>query len=317
MTRRKFLHHATAAAAASALARHSVAASARSDAIPAIDTHIHLYDPTRPQGVPWPPKSESILYQTYLPDRFTAAVAPSSVAGAVVVEASSWIEDNQWILDLARNHPVIVGVVGRLAPGKPEFAGHLRRFAADPLFRGIRIGGTAIKNVVAGAFVDDLLRLSDHDLALDINGNATMLRDIVELARLTPRLRIVINHLPHKEFDGDPAALRAAFAPVAALPNVYAKVSAVLRRVNDKVVDDSAYYRAGLDVIYELFGPRRLFYGSNWPVSERVGPYSTVHRVVSDYFTAKGRAVAENFFWRNSLAAYRWQPRGAAAALVP
>ena len=28
--------------------------------IPVIDTHIHLYDPSRPQGVPWPNKENKI-----------------------------------------------------------------------------------------------------------------------------------------------------------------------------------------------------------------------------------------------------------------
>ena len=32
-----------------------------------IDTHTHFYDTTRPQGVPWPPKTEKILYRPVLP----------------------------------------------------------------------------------------------------------------------------------------------------------------------------------------------------------------------------------------------------------
>jgi L-fuconolactonase len=317
MTRRKFLHHTAAIATATMLARHSVAAQAVPGAVPAIDSHIHLYDPTRPLGVPWPAKTDQVLYQPHLPDRFSAVAIPHQVLGAVVVEASPWLEDNQWILDLARDYPVIVGFVGNLEPGKPEFAGNLRRLAANPVFRGIRLGGNAIKNIVAGPFVDDLHRLSDRDLTLDLLGNGTMLPDIVKLAQRGPALRIVIDHLPFKEFDGDRAALRAAWSPVAALPNMYAKVSAVVRRMNDRVVEDPAYYEEGLDVIYELFGPKRLIYASNWPVSERLAPYAMVHRVVSDYFTKKGRAAAENFFWRNSLATYRWPLRGAASALVP
>src|SRR5260370_5229446 len=36
--------------------------------LPIIDTHIHLFDPTRPQGEPWPAKDNKVLYQPALPD---------------------------------------------------------------------------------------------------------------------------------------------------------------------------------------------------------------------------------------------------------
>ena len=54
-----------------------------------VDTHIHLYDPTRPQGVPWPPKNDALLYKPVLPATFASLVRPLGVTGTVVVEASA------------------------------------------------------------------------------------------------------------------------------------------------------------------------------------------------------------------------------------
>jgi len=313
VTRRDFL--LSAAAATSLFAQRS-AASDLIGPIPAIDSHIHLYDPMRSQGVPWPAKNDPLLYNPHLPERFSALVAPFNVVGTVVVECSPLLEDNQWVLDLAKDHPAIVGFVGHLEPGKPELAGHLRRFASDPIFRGIRLHGAAIKDVAPGPLIDDLRRLSDRSLALDLMGNASMLPHIVRLAALTPELRLVINHLPFKEFDGGPAAFRTAWTPIAALPNVFVKISEVIRLLNGQMVNEAGYYRPGLDVIYELFGPDRVIFGSNWPVSDKFAPYANVYGLVSDYFSTKSRLAAEKFFWRNSYAAYRWQHRGAASALV-
>src|SRR5438309_2335973 len=101
-----------------------------------VDTHIHLYDPGRPQGVPWPPKNEAVLYKTHLPAEFRQATKGLGITGAIVVEASPWLEDNQWVLDLAKQEPLILGVVGHLQPGTPEFAGTLERFGANDMFRG-------------------------------------------------------------------------------------------------------------------------------------------------------------------------------------
>ena len=103
-----------------------------------IDTHTHFYNPFRPQGVPWPEKDDEILYRRALPEDYKALAVPEGVTGTVMVECSPWVEDNQWVLDLAAADPFVVGLVGHLEPDDPEFAVHLERFASDPVFVGIR-----------------------------------------------------------------------------------------------------------------------------------------------------------------------------------
>ncbi len=85
--------------------------------IPIIDTHIHLFDPTRPQGVPWPPKDNKVLYQPALPARYRKIAVPLGVVGAIEVEASPLLEDNQWVLDVAAKDKIMVGMVGDLEAG--------------------------------------------------------------------------------------------------------------------------------------------------------------------------------------------------------
>jgi len=92
-------------------------------------------------------------------------------------------------------------------------------------------------------------------------------------------------------------------------PQVYVKVSEVLRRVGGKVRGDLDFYRSRLDELWDIFGEDRLMYGSDWPNSDHWAPYPQVLNVVRDYFTSKGIAVAEKFFWKNSGAAYRWVKR--------
>lgn len=315
MNRRTFLATSSAAAVSSSLLPRTRAATP--DLFPAIDTHTHFYDPTRAAGVPWPPKTEPVLYRPRLPGDFRAQVAPHRVVGTVVVEASEWVEDNQWILDLAQRDESIVGFVGNLVPGRPEFAQHLARFAANPLFRGLRLRGAYVRNLTDDAVLADLKHVADRDLAIDTVGGASSLALTLALARRYPTLRVVIDHVPFQDWDKDPAAMRAPFAELAKSPNVFAKISNVVRRVDGKIIDDPAHYRPALDTLFDLFGPDRVFFGSNWPVSDRIAPYAVLHRVVAEYFASKGAAVAEKYFWRNSHAAYRWIPRGVAASLVP
>ena len=55
------------------------------DSIPIIDTHIHLYDTTRPEGLPWPPPSDTVLYRPILPSDFDQVCEANQVTATVIV----------------------------------------------------------------------------------------------------------------------------------------------------------------------------------------------------------------------------------------
>jgi predicted TIM-barrel fold metal-dependent hydrolase len=303
MNRRNFLF-ATAAMAA-------MGTEAQAASIPIIDTHVHLYDPTRPEGVPWPGKDDATLYHRTLPDRFRQVTQGLGIAGMVEVECSPWLEDNQWVLDVAAKDPIIVGTVGHLDAGAPDFRKHLERFHGNPLFRGIRYdfrGKAGVPEVVSG-----LQALADAGLELDApQPDPGSIADLVQLTDRVPSLRVVIDHLPNVPVPTEMATLRAWNANMHRLggrPQVYAKVSEVVQHIGGRVPDDLSFYRTRLDQIWETFGPDRMIYASNWPVSDMKAPYPEHLKVVREYFAGKGPAAAEKFFWKNSLAAYRWVKR--------
>jgi predicted TIM-barrel fold metal-dependent hydrolase len=277
-----------------------------------IDTHVHFYDPNRPQGVPWPRKTETLLYRRTLPEDLLKAVQGLGVTGTVAVEASPWLEDNQWLLDLAKDSPLIVGVVGHLEPGGAMFQGHLQRFTKNREFRGIRVDSKTIATGLSqAAFIQDMRRLADADLELDAIGEHRLLSDLVTLSDKVPQLRIVINHLPFDLPDDLPArnTARNALRELGRRPQVYAKVSGVLRRINGRVPLEVRYYKQPLDELWEIFGSDRLVYGSNWPVSNLLVPYGAVLQVVREYFAPKETEATEEYFWKNSLKAYKWVDR--------
>jgi L-fuconolactonase len=287
--------------------------------VPIIDTHIHLFDSTRPQGVPWPEKDDVALYKPALPDRYRKLTGGFNVVGAIEVECSPWLEDNQWVLDVAAKDPIIVGMVGDLEPDKPEFPKQLERFHRNPLFLGIRYGNLWGRNLgdqlSKPNFISGLRVLADAGLTLDTaNPDPALIASVVRLTDQVPNLRVVIDHLPQLDPPADPKVRRELEAHLSELgkrPQVYVKVSEVLRRVGGQVPQHLDFYRDRLDELWNIFGPDRLLYGSDWPNSDHWGSYAEVLSVVREYFTAKGPAVAEQYFWKNSLAAYRWVKRDA------
>lgn len=267
--------------------------------------------------MPWPPKSNAALYQPALPERYRAIAAPLGVVGAIEVECSPWVEDNQWVLDVAGANPFIVGMVGNLEPGAPEFRRQLERFHKNPLFLGIRYGTLWGRNLGAEMakpeFLAGLKALAAAGLEMDsANPNPALLGDLLRLTDRADGLRVVIDHLPQAAPPTEAGARRAYEATLRELaqrPLVWIKISEVLRRVDGRVPLDVTFYRDRLDELCGLFGEDRLLYGSDWPNSDQWAPYEQVLRVVREYFTAKGPAAAEKYFWRNSTAAYRWRAR--------
>jgi predicted TIM-barrel fold metal-dependent hydrolase len=273
-----------------------------------IDTHIHLFDPTRPGGVPWPPASDATIYHAALPARYRAIAAPLGITGAIVVEASPLLEDNQWVLDVAARNPIIVGFVGDLDPGAPEFGRQLDRFRKSPLFRGIRYGNLWGRDLAADlakpGFVEGLKLLAEAGLSLDTaNPDARLLGAVLRVSDRVPGLRIVIDHLPNMR----PPAGGADLQVLGERPLVYTKLSEVVRRENGRVITDVNYYRPHLDELTAAFGEDRVLYGSDWPNSDHVAGYPEVFGVVRDYFAGKSAAAREKYFWKNSVAAYRWR----------
>lgn len=274
-----------------------------------IDTHTHFYDPARPQGVPWPPPNNKLLYRTVLPEHYKELAVPEGVTGTVVVEASAWLEDNQWILDLAAEDPFIVGLVGHINPNQRAFGTELARFATNPLFRGIRCGGQYFEEVEKGSFITDMETLAAKDLQLDVLIRDQHFESLLKLAKRVPELRIVIDHIAHMPIDGetlDPAWVEH-YQKLAEYPQIYMKVSALLEQSTVQPAPAEVdFYRPTLDALWETFGEDRLIYGSNWPVCERAGDFTRSINIVKAYFAEKGEPASEKYFWQNAKAVYKW-----------
>lgn len=299
LTRREWL----AATAVAGLTPHLSAAPKPA----VVDTHTHFYDPTRPEGVPWPGKDDKVLYRPVLPAEYRKLAVPLGITGTVVVEASPLVEDNQWLLDLAKDEPFLLGVVGRLFPTDADYVKNLDRFAKNPLFRGIRLGHGEVKKALADeAILKNIALLAEKDLALDINGGPELLADVAKLAGKLPKLRIVVNHMANPQIDGKkPADDYDKNLKSAAMPNVWCKLSALVEgsRKRDAAPKELDIYRPTVDAVWNAFGPDRLVFGSNWPVSDLYAKFETVHSLAMQYLTEKG--AAEKVYGANAIAAYK------------
>ena len=323
MNRRKLLTDAALVGAATtsvgAAASELFATQAPSASVlsfPVLDAHIHLFDPTRPGGVPWPEPGDAI-YQPALPSRYEQITRGFGVVGAIAIEASPLPSDNDWVLQLIQDHPVMVGMIGDLIPGAPEFSRDLERLHRNPLFLGIRYGNLWNRDLAVDmrkpGFFDGLRLLAQAGLTFETaNPNPELIAAIATIAGRLPELTIVVDHLPHAVEPTQSAARREYEGHLAALgrsPSVFVKLSEIITRKEDRPDTRMDDYSTKLDHLWGIFGPDKVLYGSDWPNSDHVASYADTFTLVRNYVATKGVSAQRKVFFSNSITAYRWSPR--------
>ncbi len=317
VSRRSFL-----AAAAVGVAANAAEAQ---QPVPIIDCHMHLFDQTRPQGVPYSGGRGNT--QPALPPRYRNLAAPLGIVGAIEIDASPWVEDNLWVLEQEENATFMVGTAGNLQPEKPEFKEYLDRYRKNKLFLGIRYGNVwgydlpgQVKNPM---FIEGLKLMAQASLTLD-SGNARpdLIAALVTVKDKVPDLRIVLDHTanltprPAAPNDrgqiskADRTAMEANLRELVKRPHVYFKLSEVMQMGADGApVTDPAVYKPRLDYLFDIFGEDRVVFGSDWPNGNAVDHLDVIVKIVRDYFSNRPRPVQEKFFWKNSIPAFQWIKR--------
>lgn len=276
---------------------------------PIVDAHIHLFDPTRPEGIPWPTPGDPI-YRPTLPHHHHALALPHRIRGAIVVEASPRPDDNDWILETIRPNPHILGFVGNLDPIATDFYRQLERLAIEPLFLGLRYGNLwdrdLLSDLARPGFLDAVRALAATGRTLDsANPDARLIAGLLRLKDAVPALRIVIDHLPNASvIDSDRAAFDRDVAELARRADVFVKLSEVPQRRDGQVSLNAAEYQDTFDRLWDTFGDDRTVFGSDWPNSESLASFDDTLSLMRALTAGRSAIAQEKFFDRNAIQAY-------------
>lgn len=322
ISRREFIGTAAMAGAALSGTMNALASAPALDPVPVIDSHIHLFDNTRPvfQGYMGSPAYRA-LNKPSLPSMYSPLAKAAGIVGAIVVESSGWIDDNLWYLETCAADPFMVGVSGSLDPGSPEFGRYVAHYHRDPLYRAIRASrfyssdskADDGKVTLKQDQVANLKLLAQADLALDTaNPTMNLMQANVMLADAIPNLRIIMDHLPR--FDPAPEGQTAYEAVVKAMadrPNIIVKLTEVYhpRETDGVIVKDYEKLRAKLEYLFGMFGEDRVIFGTDYPESYGVATIAEEVGLVKQFFSTKPREVQEKYFWKNSARTYKWKKR--------
>lgn len=221
-----------------------------------IDAHVHFYDPGREDGIDWPPKN-SPHYRPRLPGDLQRA---SSASACVAVETSRRSSDDDWLLALASQSPTIAGVVLNLQPDQPGFPARLERASEFSVFAGIRLRPIRCYDWSSSALLANLKLTARQGKSIEFGAVDDALKDkFAELSGRFDTTTWILDHAGHPATDSAPSPtwLRAMHG-IAQRTNVVVKAT--------KLHDNLPQRAELLSRLVDIFGPRRLLYGSNWPL---------------------------------------------------
>lgn len=252
---------------------------------PIVDSHLHLWDPQR-LSYPW---LSGTLDRPFLAADFQAASAGVSIESLVFLECAAaphlTFDEAAFVLEQARAEPRIAAMVchAALETGdavRPD----LERLAATDKVRGVRRiyqdePDTAF--CTRPDFIAGVRALADHGLSFDMCIKHPHLPASIALADACPKVPIVLDHIAK---PGIKAGLMQPWADqmrdLAKRENVVCKLSGVATEAAADWTPKTLH--PYMEVALEAFGPSRIMFGGDWPVSTLAITYPAWVAVVDE-----------------------------------
>lgn len=273
-----------------------------------IDAHQHYWCIAR-GDYGWITPDITVLYRDFLPVDLEPSLIKHELNGSIVVQAAPTLEETEFLLELADKTESILGVVGWLDLFDPAHQQHYDRFHQHPKFLGFRIMIQEMSDsscILDSKFVTALQGYADRNVPVDLLVLSDQLDHTVQLLHQVPNLRGVIDHIAKpKVKEGEMDNWLRAMQEIARMPNMYCKLSGIVTEGDHSKwkVDDFKPY---IHSVLQLFGPKRVMFGSDWPVCLMAAEYDEVIQLLQESIpTQWGEQERANLFGRNAKEFYK------------
>jgi L-fuconolactonase len=239
-----------------------------------IDAHCHVWR-LGENDQTWPPPDLKAIHRDFSLADLRAAGGPLGLNGVVLVQSQPSPRDTAWLLALAAEDPLAMGVVGWTDLADADVVARIVALAGNPRLKGLR----AMLQDLPGAWILDpgldhaIEALVATNLAFDVLIKPEHLPSILSLVRRWPDLRLVIDHGAKPRIgEGRLDPWRDDIAALAEHPSVHCKLSGLLTEAGK--TPDAETVAPFVEHLLGAFGPDRLIWGSDWPVLTLSGDYA-------------------------------------------
>ena len=275
--------------------------------MPVIDAHHHFWRYAASE-YGWISDAMAVLRRDFLPADLEREIRAAGGDGVVSVQARQTPGETEWLLSLAEQSPFIRGVVGWVPLADPAVEAHLDRFSRHAKLKAVRhvVQDEPDPDFILGeAFNRGVSRLKAYRLVYDILIFERHLPQTLAFVDRHPEQVFVLDHIAKPRIrEGALEPWGARMRELARRPNVWCKLSGVATEA-DWTHWTPDGIRPWLETALEAFGPRRLMWGSDWPVCLVAVAYARWKGIVDDVVAALSPAEREGVLGRNAQEAYR------------
>jgi len=271
-----------------------------------IDSHHHFWR-YNAQEYGWISESMAILRRDFLPADLKRQTSEAGIDGVISVQARQTVEETRWLLELAGQNDFIRGVVGWVPLVSDDVRQDLERFAAHPKLKAVR---HVLQDEPDDNYIlrEDLNRgialLKEFGLRYDILIFERHLPQTIAFVDRHPDLTFILDHVAKPRIsDGILSPWRENMRELGRRANVYCKLSGMATEA-DPHAWTPEQIRPYMEVALEAFGPRRLMFGSDWPVCLLAVHYPRWIAVVREFAASLLQAEQERLFGETAIEAY-------------
>ena len=277
-----------------------------------VDAHQHFWDPAR-GDYGWL-KPDNPIHRIFATSDLRPLLVQTGVDATILVQAAPTLAETDYMLEIARGTPWVLGVVGWVDLEAQGAVDAIRYSARDPLFLGVRpmLQDLADPNwILQSGLAPALNTIAAEGLVFDALILPHQIPAITELAERHPQLSIVLDHAAKPRL-GDADAMAGwvrAMEALAARSNVSCKISGLLTEVQPGGGRDDVVRAIG--TLFDLFGPQRLIWGSDWPVLTLsncfagAGDYQNWFELAREAIAAKDSSAVRAAMGGNAFRIYR------------
>ena len=272
-----------------------------------IDSHHHFWKYSVGE-YPWIGDAMAPLRRDFLPEHLKAEIAAVGIDGVMSVQARQTVGETEWLLSLADGNDFIKGVVGWVPLAETGVREVIAKFATNPKLRAVRHvvqDEPDDRFILGGDFNRGVSVLRDFGLVYDILIFERQLAASIEFVDRHPKQLFVLDHIAKPRIkDNAIEPWRANIREMARRGNVFCKVSGMVTEADWKTWTGEQM-RPYFDAVLEAFGPKRLMFGTDWPVCLAASGYARWVELVRRF--AGGLSADEQawLFGKTAIEAYR------------
>ncbi len=272
-----------------------------------IDSHHHLWAINDTDYV-WMSEEHAAIRRNFLSADLDAVLDESGIGGSIAVQARQMTAETDFLLETADTNPRVKAVVGWVALCENGGEPCLERYAAHPKLAGVR-------HVVHDEADDDFILRPDFNAGIRNLAKYGLVYDILIFWKHLPQTTAFVDRHPDQPFVVDHIAKPRIVAgnfdtewaggirELARRPQVSCKVSGMLTEVRGATWDNDLL-RPYFETVYEAFGPERVMFGSDWPVSLIRSSHAGWTRICEDLTKSMGADERAAFWGGNAARIY-------------